>query len=746
MEKPDRPAWQILLVDDDEDDFLLTRELLSQVKERKISLVWASSYQAGQECLQSNQFDAVLVDYDLGPHTGIDLIREFSSQGYRAPLILFSGRGNDDADVEAILAGATLYLTKSDANPLLLERSIRYAIERKRFEQERVDLIENLLDAFTIYAAIRNEDGDILDFRVEYVNEAACQLTGRKRKDYIGKRLLELYPDFHKTEIFDLYIQAVEKGETIIKERFPLDFRALGGTDIKFFDFRITRLGDGFAIAWRDVTKQKGAEEALRESEEKLRLALAASGAGAWSWDLDTNTLHWSDEYYRIFGLEPKSIQPSVEGGFKSIHPDDLQWIRTMVGEAIQKGTQIDVEHRVIWPDGSIHWVRGLSRSFQDEKGKTHRMAGIAMDITGQKQKEMELEAAHRQTAEILESFSDAFYSLDQEERFTYVNQKAASLWKKSPKDLIGKNIWEVFPSGRQTESYLKIRQALADKQPIHYESYSAFLDQWVEIHLYPTEQGISVYFQDITERKRSEAVLEVYTKELERSNRDLQEFAFVASHDLQEPLRKIEAFGNLILEEAANLTGSQRDQFERMRESAGRMRKMVDGLLQLSRLTTHAQPFQPVDLYEIAQEVISDLELLITQTGGKVEVGELPTIKADALQMRQLLQNLIGNALKFQPPGGKPEVKVFSRQNSPASTQIVVQDNGIGFNQDLAERIFQPFKRLVGRSEYEGSGIGLAIARRIVERHGGEITVRSIPSQGTEFTVTLPIDQNGSR
>jgi len=249
--------------------------------------------------------------------------------------------------------------------------------------------------------------------------------------------------------------------------------------------------------------------------------------------------------------------------------------------------------------------------------------------------------------------------------------------------------------------------------------------------------------FQDITQRKQAEGALAAYARDLERSNRDLQEFAFVASHDLQEPLRKIETFSSLLLEAQENLNDQQRDLLERMYKSTNRMRSMVDGLLQLSRLETHAQPFQSVNLNQAIKEVLSDLEAQVRRLGGTVEVCELPVIEADPLQIRRLFQNLIGNALKFQPPGRQPQVKVCPEQNTAGVAQILVVDNGIGFDEADAKHLFEPFKRLVGKSEYEGSGMGLAICRKIVERHNGEITVHSQLGQGTTFIVTLPIHQD---
>jgi light-regulated signal transduction histidine kinase (bacteriophytochrome) len=246
------------------------------------------------------------------------------------------------------------------------------------------------------------------------------------------------------------------------------------------------------------------------------------------------------------------------------------------------------------------------------------------------------------------------------------------------------------------------------------------------------------------------------YSQELARSNAELQQFASVASHDLQEPLRKIQAFGNRLKDKYGETLADQgRDYLDRMQNAAGRMQALIDDLLILSRITTKAQPFIPVNLTQVTQEVLSDLEVRIQQTGARVEVGELPTIHADPVQMRQLLQNLISNALKFHRDGEPQIVKIYSRQlvtpegNQPIESspvpelcQIIVEDNGIGFDEKYLDRIFNVFQRLHGRSEYEGTGMGLAICRKIAERHGGTITAKSTPGEGATFIVTLPLKQ----
>lgn len=235
---------------------------------------------------------------------------------------------------------------------------------------------------------------------------------------------------------------------------------------------------------------------------------------------------------------------------------------------------------------------------------------------------------------------------------------------------------------------------------------------------------------------------------ELERSNQELQDFAYVASHDLQEPLRKIQAFGNLLEDEYGPILGEEGQTYlDRMRNAASRMQGLINDLLMFSRVTTKALPFSPVDLNLIAREVVIDLETLVQATHGKVTIEPLPTIEADPLQMRQMLQNLLSNALKFHKPGVPPVVNISAQAQVDAQTGeelylIAVKDNGIGFDEKYLDRIFTVFQRLHGRGEYEGTGIGLAVVRKIVARHGGTITARSSVGEGSTFLATLPVRQ----
>lgn len=262
---------------------------------------------------------------------------------------------------------------------------------------------------------------------------------------------------------------------------------------------------------------------------------------------------------------------------------------------------------------------------------------------------------------------------------------------------------------------------------------------------------GTIATYQDITDLEITTEKMVEYTRKLERSNRELVDFAYVASHDLQEPLRKIEAFGDRLAKKYASVLPDEGKMFiERMQSAASRMRQLINDLLSYSRVTTAAAPFAKVSLQDVLSGVLSDLQIRIEETSATIEVGELPAIEADSLQMRQLFQNLIGNALKFRRPDIDPVVtitaeltKTHDLQLTGPAVTITISDNGIGFDQQFKEQIFVIFQRLHSRTEYEGTGIGLATCRKIVERHQGLIDAIGRPNEGSTFVITFPLSQN---
>ena len=244
-------------------------------------------------------------------------------------------------------------------------------------------------------------------------------------------------------------------------------------------------------------------------------------------------------------------------------------------------------------------------------------------------------------------------------------------------------------------------------------------------------------------ERERAEEALIRQTEELARSNKELGQFAYVASHDLQEPLRKIITFGDRLKEHSAKgLDETGRDYLYRMQHAALRMKELVEGLLQYSTVSSKLELFNKVNLETLVHEVAQDLEVSIAKSNARLEVEKLPVLDGDAIQLRQLFQNLIANALKFSKKDKTPHIKIKSRDLKNGFSEITVEDNGIGFDIKHADRIFMPFQRLHNLDEYAGTGMGLTICHRIVQRHGGQITARSTPGKGSTFIITLPHHQ----
>jgi signal transduction histidine kinase len=264
------------------------------------------------------------------------------------------------------------------------------------------------------------------------------------------------------------------------------------------------------------------------------------------------------------------------------------------------------------------------------------------------------------------------------------------------------------------------------------------------------SDGGTIATYQDVTETEKNASMMFLYTQKLEHSNRELADFAYVASHDLQEPLRKIEAFGERLVNKYSSILPDDGRMFvDRMQNAAGRMRKLINDLLSYSRVTTDAKAFQKTSLTKVLTEVISDLQIRVEETDAKIEFGDLPSIECDPMQMRQLLQNLLGNALKFRKSDVTPIIKVSADivprpegDSTPAHILLKIADNGIGFDNQFKDQIFTIFQRLHSRNEYEGTGIGLATVRKIVERHSGTIDADGQLNVGATFYVTIPLEQ----
>ncbi|MBC7183920.1 MAG: hypothetical protein H5U30_10185, partial [Marinobacter sp.] len=281
-----------------------------------------------------------------------------------------------------------------------------------------------------------------------------------------------------------------------------------------------------------------------------------------------------------------------------------------------------------------------------------------------------------------------------------------------------------------------RYRHAVATGESVSFEAYYPPVEEWFEISAYPSEEGLAVYYRSATSRKQAEQKLRNTLEELERSNRDLQDFAFVASHDLQEPLRKIQAFSDRLISRSEKLDDQEKDYLARMQSAANRMQTLIQDLLSYSRVTTRANALVSCNPNRILQEVLQDMETTISQENAEIRIEPLPLLEGDASQIRQVFQNLLSNSVKFHQTGHPPEIFIYPDNAKKDSWTLVFSDRGIGFEQRYADKLFHPFQRLHQRSQYQGTGIGMAIVKKILDRHGAEVTVESEPDKGTTFRI----------
>ncbi len=615
-------------------------------------------------------------------------------------------------------------------------------------------LFESIDEGFCIIQMIFDDHDKPVDYRFLEINPAFERQTGLS--DALGKRMREIAP-MHEAHWFEIYGRIAMTGEP---QRFQNRAEQLHRTyDVYAFRFGAAS-NRQVAILFSDITER-------HRAQAELDLFFSLS--------LDFLCIVSGDGYF-------KRVSPAVTdmlgwdvGEFlakpyiDSVHPDDHDATLREVEKQMRTGEKVlQFENRYRHKDGS--W-RVLSwRSVPH--GET--MYATARDVTELKKMEQALRQYNSQlelsvrerTSELseanatllrserrfralIEHAADAIAVVDANDKFTYASPSVAAVEAYGVDDLSGRSSLEHVHPDDLCVAHENLELARAQpEQPVPMLWRVQNKDgQWLWLEGYitnlledPAVAGMVINYRDVTERKEAEEKLRQFAQTLERSNRELQDFAFIASHDLQEPLRKIQTFGDRLLTRyGATFDDTGRDFMERILSAAERSRRLIGDLLTFSRVTSVAKQFERVDLNIVATQVIADLEVLLEQVGGRVEVATLPIIDAQPSQMFQLLLNLIGNALKFRRPDVSPVVTLNSEQRD-GNVLLSVADNGIGFDGKYVEQIFQVFRRLVTRDEYDGNGIGLSVCRRIAEWHGGSITARSVIGRGSTFLITLPL------
>lgn len=505
---------------------------------------------------------------------------------------------------------------------------------------------------------------------------------------------------------------------------------------------------DGSVREWvgtcTDITERKEWERKLRDNEARLQTILSTAIDGFWRVGTDGRFIEVNEAYCRMSGYAEGELLGATLDKVEAMQ--DLKEILRRIEQIVIGGAaRFESAHRR--KDGSTFEV-DVSAQYQSADGGS--IVVFLRDITERKRSEEALRESRAHLQFTLESakFGDwdlnllddtSRRSLRHDECFGY-NEPIAD-WG------FEKFIQAVHPEDRERVER-DFRKATSSLEPWDFECRIFWPDgslHWITARgsVYRREgKALRLHgiVEEITERKEAEEKLRRFAEELQRSNQELEHFAYVASHDLQEPLRTVGSFAQLIERRYKGKLEDDADEFiNYIVDGASRMQRLINDLLTYSRVGTRGRTFQRVDTQQVLSKVIQDIDSLIQGSGAVITHDEMPMVSADEVQLRQLLQNLIGNGVKFRKPGEAPAIHVAAKQVN-GEWEFRVRDNGIGIEPQYFERVFVIFQRLHGRNEYEGTGIGLAVCKKIVERHGGRIWVESEPGAGATFCFTLPV------
>ena len=584
-----------------------------------------------------------------------------------------------------------------------------------------------------------------VDGRFVAVNDVICELSGYERAALLDEHVSIFLPDEDIEEI-QRAIETSLATESPIDETFDITVETADDDEL-YCEMRSSLLFEddvfeGTVGIVRDVTSDRHTARRLDERERELdrerRLVeqiFQTSPVGIQVLTADGELVRMNDRLEDILGIEdPADYSPDDRRVFDE-SGEELSLEAHPFARALAAGEPVyDEVLQVERPDGERRWLRVSAAPLEDGGTDVDRVVTTGEDITPLKTRQQALES---ELEEIFGRISDAFCAVDDEFRVTHVNERAEQLLRRSEEELLGAVLWEVFPEAAEAADIRDaFHDALETQAPAHVEVHLERLDVWVEANLYPSESGVSVYFRDVTEQKAHEHRLEEAKAQLEASNERLEQFAYAASHDLQEPLRMVTSYLQLIERRHGDALDDEAAEFiEIAVDGAERMREMIDGLLAYSRIETQGRPFEPVDLNAVVEDVLTDLQLQLDDAD--VYVDALPHVEGDGIQLRQLFQNLVENAAEYS--GDTPPTIRIAAERRGDEWLVSVEDEGIGLDPDDRSRIFELFERLHTLDEHEGTGIGLALCQRIVERHGGEIWVESEPGVGATFSVTLP-------
>lgn len=651
---------------------------------------------------------------------------------------IFAPVFNEKGEVEAV-AGTTRDITE-----------IKLAEEKIQLSENRFRKMIHQTPAPTLVLK-----GD--DLVIEQINNHMLQMIGRG-EEIIGMRLIDVLPELEGQYVWEQVLNVYNKGIPFDQSEVLVPHNRTGELRNYYYNLAYRPLIEDGQITGMiqvavEVTQQVVARQKMEESESRFRALVNASSDLVYRMDADWMIMH---------SLEGDGLFTNSEGQVsnwldKFIHNSDLQRAVNLISQSIIDKSIFEMEHRVTNPDGSIGWVFSRVVPILDENDKIVEWFGTASNITSQKELQeviKESEEKFRQLADLVPQIiwtakPDGFVDYYNSRWYEYTgfdeDKFGDSSWipvlHPDDMDLVKEFWYYSVENGNPYQIEFRIKN-------IYTKEYRWFLSKAVPIK---DKSGIITKWfgtcTDIHEHKSITEKLEILvadrTKELQRSNDDLQQFAHVASHDLKEPVRKIKTFLSRLEDHLdGKLDESSTRYIERIHVAADRMFNMIDGVLAYSKINADSQKTTLVDLNETIRNIETDLEIALQKSGGKILYQNLPKLQGASVLLYQLFYNLINNSIKFAKDGTAPIINIMAQIDQDSNFAVItLEDNGIGFTSNQTNQIFETFTRLNPKDRYEGTGLGLSLCKKIAERHGGTITASGIPDQGAVFTITLPLE-----
>lgn len=657
---------------------------------------------------------------------------------------------------------------KRAAELIIANKELAFQNNEKHKRAEELLIANKELDFLNkkqqaLFASIVNSSDDAmlsktLDGIITSWNYGAEKIFGYSADEIIGKNVLTLIPPHLQQEEVEIS-HKIRKGETInnyetkrLRKNGTIFYASFTISPIRNFDGDII----GASKVLHDITEQKKADVEKKRLAERLLLATKSANMGIWDWDIENNTLLWDEGMNQLYGIVANEFISLYEGWLSRLYDEDRQRVNNDIQLAIENKKDYNTEFRIVWGDSSIHYLKATGIVERDNEGNARRMIGANWDITSQKEKEQHLKLLES----VITNTTDSVLITEAEpfdepgNRIVYVNEAFTKMTGYTSAEVIGKSP-RILQGPKSDKNELKrLSETIRKWQPfetsiINYRKNGE--EFWINFSLTPVanEKGWYTHWiaieRDVTEQKLAEIqlkelnkTLQNHAKELALSNIELEQFAYVASHDLQEPLRMITSFLTQIEKKYGDVIDNKGKKYIGFAvDGAKRMRQIILDLLEYSRIGRTEEDKEELDLNELIDEIKLLLKKKIEEKKAVFIIDQLPHIHAYRPPIRQVFQNLISNALKYSKNviPAQIHIAVAELENH---WQFAVIDNGIGIEKEYFDKIFIIFQRLHNKEKYSGTGMGLAITKKIVETQGGTIWVESEEGKGSTFYFTI--------